>query len=58
MTACPSCKSEDVRVGWPLGRNAAGLLVPLTCKKCGHTWSEPYLPPPTEGERMDAEAEP
>lgn len=56
MTACPSCRSEDVRVGWPEGRNAAGPLVPLTCKNCGHKWSEPYPSPPTEGERADKDA--
>ena len=69
MTACPVCKSSDVRVGWPEGslvmpvngkrvRSAErnGVLVPLTCKKCGHQWTIRYLPPNTEGERMDAEA--
>ena len=70
MTTCPACKSKAVRVGWPEGRNLvafrepgcpisfapnAELLVPLTCKKCGHKWSVPYLPPKTEGERRDQE---
>ena len=70
MTACPVCGSEDVRVRWPEGQTARrepciiggvkldslALLVPLTCKKCSHKWSVRYLPPKTEGERLDQEA--
>jgi len=57
---CPVCRSEDVRVGWPIGQAEAGrftcpLIVPVTCKKCGHEWKMNYLPPPTEGERADRE---
>jgi hypothetical protein len=66
MTACPTCGSEKIRAGWPeasmtmlvdpkraLYAKRNGLLVPLTCKKCGHRWSISYLPPATEGELAD-----
>ena len=69
MTACPACHSEDVRAGWPenIPEKVASpafvrscwscaLVLPLTCKKCGHEWSVRYLPPQIEGERLDQEA--
>ena len=70
MTACPICKSEDVRVGWPEERVRVmeckvtwrepavmrqGLLVPLACRACGHKWSIRSLPLPTAGELADKE---
>ena len=57
---CPQCHKADLKVGWPTpgpADNIGGrqrLKVPLTCKLCGHEWTETHQASTTEGELADS----